>query len=119
MTTGIIMHRASDHPSEGFEHVVAFASLPTSGTPSYHREVWGALQRMGIEPSMPCPETGEDWQYMGTELHRASDGTERWMHAFRHRSRPPHGTREYVYAPASEDMTLLLDMEWDNGRRNQ
>jgi hypothetical protein len=109
MSLDIKIHEAAE---SAFPGVLAFCSLDVS-TKAYHAEVWGALHRMGIEPSQVCPETGEDWEYMGTELHVGSDREERWMHSFRHRSRPPHGTREYVYAPASEDMNLVLRMERD------
>ncbi|MBI2060668.1 MAG: hypothetical protein HYT87_12935 [Nitrospirae bacterium] len=50
-------------------------------------EAWASLGAT----SEPNPESGEDWQYMGTA--EAEDG--HWYHEFRHRDHPVTGTREY------------------------
>lgn len=39
-------------------------------------------------PSDPDPETGEDWQYMGSYLKDLSEDLSLWYHDFRHRKKP-------------------------------
>lgn len=42
------------------------------------------------------PESGEIWQYMGTEWHTDIPGCYGiWVHCFRHRHHPKTGKREY------------------------
>ena len=41
-----------------------------------------------------CPDTGEVWQYLGTERHEG-----RWFDCFRHRHHPMKRERVYVRRP--------------------
>jgi hypothetical protein len=44
-----------------------------------------------------CPESGERWQYMGTEWVKNHGG---WLHVFRHRHHPVTKGRRVVYIDA-------------------
>jgi len=61
--------------------------------PDEYERMWvelAALNENGGDRLCECPESGEVWQYMGTELK--SDG---WKHCFRHRHHPGTQQREY------------------------
>jgi hypothetical protein len=44
-----------------------------------------------------CPDSGEVWQYMGSNLTPSGQ----WAHGFRHRNLPATQSREYWSCPAS------------------
>jgi hypothetical protein len=61
--------------------------------PDEYERVWSelaALAENGGDRLCQCLESGETWQYMGTQLE--SDG---WKHCFRHRHHPGTQQREY------------------------
>jgi hypothetical protein len=61
--------------------------------PDEYERVWAALAALAENNGdrlCQCPESGETWQYMGTQLE--SDG---WKHCFRHRYHPATRQREY------------------------
>ena len=78
--------------------------------------MWSALgQASGdTDNACICPETGEMWQYMGTEARL------RVEHCFRHRSHPRHGgSRIYIAVPASDEFAGQQDVrDWVAARRS-
>jgi hypothetical protein len=57
-------------------------------------EAWAALVAEFGDAACHDPESGESWQYMGTENHGGS-----WTHCFRHRALNG-GDRVYRHYPA-------------------
>jgi hypothetical protein len=61
--------------------------------PDEYERVWSelaALAENGGDRLCQCLESGETWQYMGTQLE--ADG---WKHCFRHRHHPVSRKLEY------------------------
>jgi hypothetical protein len=58
--------------------------------PDEYERMWAELAALEGDRLCECPESGEVWQYMGTQLE--SDG---WKHCFRHRHHPGTQQREY------------------------
>jgi len=52
-----------------------------------------------------CPETGEAWQYMGTER----DENGRWHDCFRHRHHPTHRRRVYLRRPSQPRLHPVVE----------
>ncbi len=52
-----------------------------------------------------CPETGEVWQYLGTE--RGENG--RWHDVFRHRHHPRTGERTYLRRPSQPRLYPVVE----------
>jgi hypothetical protein len=73
---------------------------------------WGRVPTTELssckEPGCPCvesPDSGESWQYMGTEPEARRHGALGvvWYHTFRHRDYPGTGQREYWRVQASPE----------------
>jgi hypothetical protein len=67
-------------------------------------EAWAYLQAEFGDTACRDEESGECWQYMGTE--RAPDGS--WSHCFRHRALRGAHTYLYRHYPASPPGTLVI-----------
>lgn len=69
------------------------------GSPEWER-MWSL---MGGDRAEQCPETGEVWQYMGTErvAKRLLEFPGELVHHFRHRNHPEDGKRRMRSIPAS------------------
>lgn len=65
-------------------------------------EAWAALLEEFGDTVCQDPDTGECWQYMGTE--RSTSGL--WTHCFRHRAL--HGKRVYRHYQASAPETVVF-----------
>lgn len=73
---------------------------------------WAALKAEWGDTVQECPDTGECWQYMGTERHAG-----KWYWTFRHRNQP--SVQERVYSryprrvprarPVGEDLDALRE----------
>jgi hypothetical protein len=71
--------------------------------PNEYERMWvelAALNENGGDRLCECPDSGEVWQYMGTELK--SDG---WNHCFRHRYHP--GTQQREYRMIGADIEIV------------
>jgi hypothetical protein len=63
--------------------------------PDEYERMWAELAALEGNRLCECPESGEVWQYMGTQ--QESDG---WKHCFRHRHHPGTQQREYRMIPS-------------------
>jgi hypothetical protein len=69
--------------------------------PDEHKRMWAALAALKENEGdrlCQCPESGERWQYMGTQWEQ--DG---WQHCFRHRHHPQTQQLEYRMIPPSQN----------------
>ena len=71
------------------------------------KAMWATLAATGENIDADEPDSGEYWQYMGSDR----DPCGRWSHSFRHRHHPATHTRVYRRVPASPVWAASVEPE--------